>query len=358
MKSRARSIFWWPLLDQEIEKLVKTCNGCSKTQTMPPRNKLTPWDWPKKPWQRIHVDFFGPLYGKKYMVLIDAHSKWAEVAPMSSTTAQNTIEKLRGIFACFELPHTLVSNNGSPFDSEEFNQFTTNNGVKHIPTPPYHPQNIINKSLFDYRNTPHTTTGETPAKLMFVRALRTRLDLLRPGLEERGKNHQTDQERNYRGKCRKGFELGENVMVRNYRDRNEKWVEALVLDKIGYSVYLCKIKETGVVWKRHIDQIWSCHNEDMFKLKELEDEDSNYRSNYDSKTLESQEIWPYIPEIDNSREKAKKGQLEKENIGTVEENPKANSKENQNVTSREINNNSGAYKHPHRIRQAPDRLGY
>ncbi|XP_054713679.1 uncharacterized protein K02A2.6-like [Uloborus diversus] len=224
------------------------------------------------------------------MVLIDAHSKWAEVAPMSNTTAQNTIEKLRGIFACFELPHTLVSDNGPPFYSEEFRQFTANNGVKHIPTPPYHPQSngaaenlwktvkswivkavtskcerqsnnkfsvqdIIHKSLFDYRNTPHTTTGEAPAKLMFGRALRTRLDLLRLNLEERVKNHQTDKERNYRGKFRKGLEIGENVMVRNYRDRNDKWVEAVVLDKIDYSVYLCKIKETGVVWKRHIDQI-------------------------------------------------------------------------------------------------------
>ena len=49
--------------------------------------------------QRVHVDFAGPLCGKMFFLLMDAHSKWPEVYEMTSTTALKTIEILRYIFA-------------------------------------------------------------------------------------------------------------------------------------------------------------------------------------------------------------------------------------------------------------------
>lgn len=45
-------------------------------------------------------------------------------------------------------------------------------------------QNQINfklhEFLFDYRNTQHCSTGETPTKLMFGRNVRTRFDVFNP----------------------------------------------------------------------------------------------------------------------------------------------------------------------------------
>lgn len=38
----------------------------------------------------------------------------------------------------------------------------------------------LNAYLLDYRNSIHSTTGEAPARLMFGRNLRNRLDLLNP----------------------------------------------------------------------------------------------------------------------------------------------------------------------------------
>lgn len=38
---------------------------------------------------------------------------------------------------------------------------------------------IISRILFDYRNTVHCTTGETPSKLLFGRSLRTRFSNLK-----------------------------------------------------------------------------------------------------------------------------------------------------------------------------------
>ena len=57
----------------------------------PPAAPLHPWLWPTKPWQRIHVDFAGPINGKSYLLVVDAHSKWPEIIEMNSTTVQRTI---------------------------------------------------------------------------------------------------------------------------------------------------------------------------------------------------------------------------------------------------------------------------
>ena len=42
------------------------------------RHPYTRADWPKMPWQRIHIDFAGPFMGKMFLIIVvDSHSKWA-----------------------------------------------------------------------------------------------------------------------------------------------------------------------------------------------------------------------------------------------------------------------------------------
>nr|XP_006817281.1 PREDICTED: uncharacterized protein K02A2.6-like [Saccoglossus kowalevskii] len=139
MKALARSYVWWPGIDKDIEQITKKCPGCQQNQPMPKVAPLHPWEWPTSPWQRIHVDYAGPFQGQMFLVVIDAHSKWSEVVPTSTTTATKTIEILRTIFARFGIPETLVSDNGSQFVSDEFTDFMKRNGIKHIISAPYHP---------------------------------------------------------------------------------------------------------------------------------------------------------------------------------------------------------------------------
>ena len=139
MKSSARSYFWWPGLDKEIENLSKSCLPCQSVRHAPPTAPLHPWVWPSRPWQRIHVDFAGPFLGKSFLVVVDAHSKWPEVFEMSSTTALKTIATHRHLFATYGLPEQLISDNGPQFTSEEFQTFMKQNGIKHIRCAPYHP---------------------------------------------------------------------------------------------------------------------------------------------------------------------------------------------------------------------------
>ena len=76
------------------------------------------------------MDFAGPLCGKTYFIIVDAHSKWPEVFEMTSTTTLKTIDILRQVFAAYGLPDQLVSDNGPQFSSEEFQLFLKCNGIK------------------------------------------------------------------------------------------------------------------------------------------------------------------------------------------------------------------------------------
>ena len=103
-----------------------------------------------------------------------------------------------------------MSDNGSQFSSDEFATFMKRNGIEHFKSAPYHPvtnglaeqfiqtfknsmcamkdenrdinQKIAN-FLLTYRNTPHSTTNETPAKPFSGRNLRTRLSLIKPDIQ-------------------------------------------------------------------------------------------------------------------------------------------------------------------------------
>ena len=149
---------------------------------------------------RVHVDH--AQWGKRLLlVAIDAFSKWPEVFVVGSTSASQTIDKLRTMFATHGLPLTLVSDNGPPFTSSEFCGFMKSNGITHRRVPPYHPssnglaenfvksvkqalqkssnplsvESKIAKFLATYRNTPHTTTGRTPVEVLMGRVPRMKL---------------------------------------------------------------------------------------------------------------------------------------------------------------------------------------
>lgn len=167
---------------------------------------LHPWEWPEKPWTRLHVDYAGPFLGKMFLMLVDSHSKWIDVYPVTAATSQGTIEKVRQSFSVHGLPQMLVSDNATCFTSAEFDDFMSKNGIKHVTSAPFHPSNglaeravqtlkeglkrmqgenetleaKVSKFLFSYRITPHSTTGLSPAEMLMSRRLRSAFDLLLP----------------------------------------------------------------------------------------------------------------------------------------------------------------------------------
>lgn len=198
---------------------------------------------------------------------------------MHSTTAKAVIVKLREMWARFGIPKQLVSDNGPPFSSDEFNQFLTNNGVEHLFSAPYHPasnglaensvkilKRVIKKALGQrvdvdtalqrfllmYRTTEHSTTKESPAQILQGRCLRTRLDRLKPPREDLVAAAQRRQQQAAGGAWR-SFHVGDSVWVRIYHTQG-KWLSGSIVEIMGNTDYKVQLLD-GTVVHRHVDQI-------------------------------------------------------------------------------------------------------
>ena len=78
-------------------------------------------------------------------------------------------------------------------------------------------QHRLANFLLMYRSTPHTTTGVSPATLFLGRNLRTRLDLIRPDIEQRVCEKQSQQKKDHDKWVKvRTFDVGERVMVKKF----------------------------------------------------------------------------------------------------------------------------------------------
>ena len=75
MKALTRQYVWWPGIDGDLEEKVKRCTPCQESQKSLPAAPLHPWEWPQKPWMRVHTDYAGPLMGHMFLILVNAYSK-------------------------------------------------------------------------------------------------------------------------------------------------------------------------------------------------------------------------------------------------------------------------------------------
>ncbi|XP_033832445.2 uncharacterized protein K02A2.6-like [Periophthalmus magnuspinnatus] len=285
MKEMARSYFWWPGLDKQIENMAKSCSSCQKTRNNPPAAPLHPWDFPQDPWYRIHIDFAGPFEDRMFLIAVDAHSKWPEVAIMKSTTSEKTVEELGEMFSRFGAPVQLISDNGPQLVSKEMSDFLQANGVQHIKSAPYHPatnglaerfvqtlkhalkasqgqgtlHQRLHEFLLKYRTSSHSTTKASPASLMFNRELRTSLDLLKPPTVKDIVQADQRKQVKYRDIHAKDrvFVPGDSVLARNYQSK-VKWAPATVIAQTGPVSYT--VQTADGVWRRHVDQLLKTPN--------------------------------------------------------------------------------------------------
>ena len=279
MKSLARSYVWYPGMDKDLEKLVQSCEVCQEHRKSPPLAPLHPWEYPDGPWKRIHIDYAGPYKGHMFLIVVDAFSKWIEVFIMQNTNSEATIRKLRECFAQHGIPDILVSDNASNFKSEEFATFMRQNGIEHCFVAPFHPsgnglaeravQTVkggldrtagdsihtkLHRFLLQYRITPQTTTGKSPAELLNHRRLKTTLDLLHPKLK--GRVH-LQQEKMAEYRARKAhnrtMDIGDRVGAKNFSS-GTNWLPGVVVKKAGPVSYEIELDD-GRVIRRHVDHM-------------------------------------------------------------------------------------------------------
>lgn len=270
-KSIARSYFWWPKLDKAIEEEIKSCATCQACRNHPPKAPHHPWLETTNPWSRLHLDFAGPFKGKTYLIVVDAHSGWPEIVSTSSMTSKTVIQHLSVMFATHGLPDVLVSDNGTPFVSAEFQEFVTRHGIRHKTSAPYHPstngtaermvqtlKQMLRKSsgggsstdllriLFAIRTTPRATTGRSPAEMLMNRTPRSLWSRLHP--------HTSTRKAPVDPQGTRSFKEGDLVSARNYSGQGDKWLPGRIRRVLGPVLYEVTL-QTGDHVRRHIDQL-------------------------------------------------------------------------------------------------------
>ena len=276
VKAMARYYIWWPKMNEDIERITRECTACQDSQRKPARSTPHPWEAVERPWERIHADFAGPEKGSMWLIVIDAYTRWIEVCNMKTrTTTEATTKELRRMFATFGLPAMFVSDNGPQFVSQEMKDFLKSNGIVRVAIPTYSPNTngfveravqsfksamekagressdidkCLSKWLLHHRNTPNSTTGRTPADMMFGRPTRTLLSLLDPLTNKSRENRSVPVDRKLRS-----FIAGEKVRV--YDTRSEEWYPGIVTEKEGCKVYIVETRKGTE--RRHLDHLVS-----------------------------------------------------------------------------------------------------
>lgn len=298
MKKRLRMRCWWPKMDDDVQKFVKSCRGCllvsAPTKPEPMVRKLLP----NGPWMDCAIDFLGPLPSGEYiLVIVDYFSRYMEVEIMRTITTEATIERLDLIFIRLGMPYTLTMDNGKQFISTKFHEYCRENGIIVNHTAPYWPQqngeverqnrslvkrlqignavcgewkSELKRFLLMYNTTPHSVTNHTPTKLMFGRTIRGKIphlfDMERApvrelvedrDLEMKGKGKDAADEK--RGAKRNELEEGDTVLKRNLIKQDKLTTrysddEYKVLARKGPVVTIANEK-TGAVLDRNVAHV-------------------------------------------------------------------------------------------------------
>ena len=223
-KERLRTKVWWPGMDGDAERRCRSCHGCQVVSgdIITPEVKSTPF--PNQPWEHLAADLLGPLPSGEYLlVLVDYYSRYYEVDILKNITSETIIRCLSVHFARYGIPSSVRTDNGPQFVSAEFQQYLVDMGIGLRRTTPLWPRangevERQNRSLLKalrvaqaekrpwkeemqtfllaYRSTRHSTTGQTPAYLMFGREIQCKLPslaALNTGKDQEARDRDTAQ---------------------------------------------------------------------------------------------------------------------------------------------------------------------
>ena len=194
-RERARLISYWPLIDKDIERVVRACKKCEKSL---PSHVKEPLLSPRKPtriFEHLSADLFS-YGGRNFLVVTDIKSGWPTTHNLGrNICAKDIVTALRDTFRDTAVPTVLYSDGGPQFASRFTQEFLREWGVRSVISSPHYPQSnghaeisvkamkklITNcwdtrtrnvdmdkwaKGLLQWRNT-HRIPRQSPAQVVF-----------------------------------------------------------------------------------------------------------------------------------------------------------------------------------------------
>jgi len=197
-----RAGYYWSTMEQDCEAMIRKCEGCqahgNDIKRAPTELHRLTAPWPFAQWGMNIVGPFpiGRAQKKFILVAIDYFTKWVEAEALTNITARQVHSFVwRNTVYSFDLPHTIITDNGQQFIDKKLRDFYKQVGIRHLTSSIEHPQTngqaeVMNKVivaelkkrlgeakgawvdelpqvLWAYRCTPHGTTGESPFNLTY-----------------------------------------------------------------------------------------------------------------------------------------------------------------------------------------------
>lgn len=211
LKSILRERVWWPGMTTDVENWVKSCKTCAvngRPEKPPPMQRMFA---PKTVWETIALDFNGPYArfgGISILVIIDYRSRYAIAKPVKSTNFESTRKILDDVFNREGFPLAIKSDNGPPFNGEDYKNYCRERGIQTVFSTPFFPQQnglvenfmkVVNKAMSTalsnvssfndelqaavnaHNSSAHTVTRMAPEEVLSGRRIRRGLPLMNPG---------------------------------------------------------------------------------------------------------------------------------------------------------------------------------
>ncbi|XP_053686710.1 uncharacterized protein K02A2.6-like [Sabethes cyaneus] len=269
-KSILRERVWWPGMSEDAEQWVRSCSACAVNGKP---EKPTPWN-ARLPQKR---------------------SRYAITRPVKSTSFTNTRKILDEVFDREGFPEAIKTDNGPPFNGEEYKQYCASRGIRTIFSTPFFPQQnglaesfmkVVNRAMSTactngtsyveelqaavhaYNAATHSITKFPPEEIMLGRKVKRGLPLISRGKtnhddevfndrDREAKLRSKEREDKRRGAKRSAVKPGDTVIIeRQLRAKGDSRFDIkryTVTEENNGSLLLTD--EEGRILKRHVSQV-------------------------------------------------------------------------------------------------------
>jgi hypothetical protein len=143
--------YWWPRMSRDIETYVQACELCVRTKSskLSPQGFLKPLPVPFRAWSDISVDYITPLpdciwYDRTYkhvLVVVCRLTKMRHIIPVSKIDTSELVDVfISRVYSLHGCPDNIVSDRGTQFVSQFWNQLSTRLGVTLKHSSSFHPE--------------------------------------------------------------------------------------------------------------------------------------------------------------------------------------------------------------------------
>jgi hypothetical protein len=199
-----RETFWWKGMTKDVEEYCKSCLKCQRyNPSHDKKHGFLRHVSAEEVLDVLGMDFVGPL-GRKVprniITAIDLHSRYGFAKAVQKQDAESIMVFLQELIDTYGVPKSVLTDNASQFQSQQFTDFCSNYGIEHKRTSVNRPQangacekfngtllaslakvthrrehwcTNLSKVVSSYNQTVHSVTGVSPFEAMFLRKPRT-----------------------------------------------------------------------------------------------------------------------------------------------------------------------------------------